>query len=284
MMNKKIMYDVKDQLLDIKLEKIHDERINKCVILLNYLNETKLEEIKPVIDIFSNGILDDCDNEKTLFDDRKYFNLLFPTVKYEIIPIKKSQKIKDEKITNINNIVNEIHVQDDMKCQESNATTETSDNDQHVKIIDDYYADIQPDTTQVVELKDNNDPIIFYKENNTCNEPIVVFLKYESYTFKKINFETSLANSILENVVKTYNLNKTTKDKIKQMLDDNYTIEQVKNDETFNLSPFIIKVNDNSYDVYIKNHSTEIIEGLLYNSYKNKNELKYVGNYGFLLL
>lgn len=271
MMHKKIMYDVKGQLLDIKQENNHDEKINKCVVLLNYLNDTNLEEIKHVIDIFSNGILDDCDNEKITFDDQKYFSLLFPTVKYEIIP----KKIRNENLTK-NIVEDKISVNDSKSVDE-----------QQIKIIEDYYIDIEPDTTQIIEIK-NSSPIILCKDyvthNNTCNEPIIVFHNYELHTFKKISFETSLDNSVLDNVAKTYNLNKVTKDKIKQMLNDNWTMEQIKDDETFNFSPFIIKINDNAYDIYMKNYSNETVEGIFYNTRKVNNEIKCIGNYGFLLL
>jgi hypothetical protein len=212
--------------------------------------------------------------------------LLFPTVKYEIIPIKKSQKIKEEDTKKSEQVDDtELHKISDVKIVNEQLDI---DEEQKIKIIDDYYVDIQSDTTQIIEIKDNNESIIFYKEfvmaNNTYTEPIVVFHAHESHIFKKINFEISLADSILNNITKTYNLNKSTKDKIKQMLDDNWTMEQIKNDETFNLSPFIIKINDNAYDVYIKNYSTETIPGLIYNTYVDNNEIKYVGNYGFLLL
>ncbi len=318
MMNKKIMYDVKDQLLDIKYETNHDEKINKCVILLNYLNETKLQEIKPVIDIFSNGILDDCDDVNTVFDEKKYFNLLFPKVKYEIIPVKKAQRDKYEQQINYiektpkyNNNVGEFTV----ATQSTNNVTEgitvnlenenTLDvennesvgekeehtkflNEKKIRIIDNYYDGIQPNTKHIVEIKDINNQLIFYKEfttgNVTYTEPIIVFNNFDSQTYTKVNFTKSLSNSILEHASKMHNVDDNTKNKIRQMLNDDLSMEQIKNDNTFNLNPFFVKISDNSYDIYLKRFSTEVIEGRFWNCSKDKNEVIHVGNYGFLLL
>ncbi len=312
MMNKKIMYDVKDQLLDIKLEKNHDEKINKCVILLNYLNETKLQEIKPVIDIFSNGILDDCDDVKTIFDEKKYFNLLFPTVNYEVIPIKKAQKIANEinykEKLPMNGNVAEVHtvfhpnnnnVAEGITVNLNPLNLENTEFDniqdehtildgQKIRIIDNYYDGIQPNTKHIVEIKDINNQLIFYKEfttdNNTYTEPTIVFNDFDTKTYTKINFVKSLSNSMLEHASKIHNVDDNTKNKIRQMLNDNWTMEQIKDDDTFNLNPCFVKLNDNSYDIYLKKFSKEVVKGTFWNGSKIEKEMIHIGNYGFLLL
>lgn len=85
-----LVYSVKSQLLEIKAETVPDEKINKCMILLDYLAKSNEPEITQVIDIFSNALLDDCSNDKFEIDVKKYFNLLFPGLNYSVIYKKQT--------------------------------------------------------------------------------------------------------------------------------------------------------------------------------------------------
>lgn len=88
-----IVCSVKVQLIDIKDEKGQDEKVCKCMNLLDYLTNCGLPEIQQVLEIFSNALLDDCANEKCMIDVKKYFTLLFPTLNYSIVHVKRKPKL-----------------------------------------------------------------------------------------------------------------------------------------------------------------------------------------------
>lgn len=90
-----IVHSVKSQLIEIKDEKVQDDKISKCMDLLDFLTNCNEPEVKQVLEIFSNALLDDCTAKNCKLDVKKYFKLLFPAINYEIVHIKR--KLKDYK-------------------------------------------------------------------------------------------------------------------------------------------------------------------------------------------
>jgi hypothetical protein len=209
---------------------------------------------------FHHAIFESCDATKDI-DDSAHFNMLFPNVDYNEIPIKSK-------------VAKMIGIIENPAAGEENKIQEEEENKNAIKIVDDYYDNLQEDThTCYQELVVDNKKII---------KPIVIL--HTADTTKKVMFSDSLMKSALDHLISTFNLTEEQQTELKTIMELNLTLEEIKTDETFNNLPFLVKVNDNSYAAYTKKYYKEVNPGRLYNTYNEINEIKFVGTYATLLL
>jgi hypothetical protein len=117
----------------------------------------------------------------------------------------------------------------------------------------------------------------------------------ESKTFTKFVFDDYNQNMLSDKCV-YYNVNfvnavmnhlsskreSCNKDLILAMLNDNKTVEQIKNDTTYENGPFIIKLSDHMYELYEKETKVVVNAGYFYNSTTTNVTINKVGKYALL--
>lgn len=95
--SKNFISATKAKLLEIKDEKDQDVRVDKLMTFLEQLNTHNDPETQQVVDIISNQILDRINDETVDIDTKKFFQLLYPNINYDTVPIIKSaDKVQSE--------------------------------------------------------------------------------------------------------------------------------------------------------------------------------------------
>jgi hypothetical protein len=153
-----------------------------------------------------------------------------------------------------------------------------SDNNK-INIVDNYYETHKMfETHKMPETKPIELPAVC--ESNVVS---VVFYDIQKQIFTKVNYNTDLENSIITDLCIQYKMI-DKKTKIPILPEMNRTLDSIKNDPEFPEGPFIVKTNNNLYDLYEKKVHTETIKGYLYNSYITTTAVTHVGKYGILLI
>jgi hypothetical protein len=136
---------------------------------------------------------------------------------------------------------------------------------QKIKVIENFY-------TKKYEMSSKN-----LMTDNTS----AIFYDTQKNVFTKINGEVSLLDTIITDLAAKYKVDKYN---IKVISDTNITLDSLKNDTKFLDGPFIVQLNTNAYDAYVKNTETKTIEGYLYNSSQSITNVHHIGKYGSLFI
>ena len=111
----------------------------------------------------------------------------------------------------------------------------------------------------------------------------LIFDDYELNKFFGKSYNVEFLDAIFQDLANKYkNVDKSL---LECMLNENKTPEQIKSDTNYPDGPFIIKMNDNMYELYEKTttiHSSGYIYGVLYNKTYEIASIKKVGKYGIV--
>lgn len=118
------------------------------------------------------------------------------------------------------------------------------------------------------------------------NYEITNTLIFEDYIINKFTdkqiynpTKTTFINAIIENLEKKYLFDKNY---IRSTLENNKSPFQIKDDNNYPNGPFLIKINDDMYELYIKETITTMAKGYFYFSDTVSTNIKKVGKYGFV--
>ena len=92
------------------------------------------------------------------------------------------------------------------------------------------------------------------------NDTVLIFEDYSTMDFTQSKYDLNFMDSIIEYICNKYSI--TDKNVI---LNNNMTHDEIKADITFPNGKFIIKLSDNSYELYDK--QTNVIDGYFYGTY-----------------
>lgn len=291
---------VKQHLVNIKLSKNQTDQMNECLILLEYLNKQTDKGIKDIINDFTNSIMDDCMNENCKFDVNKYYNLLFPNeVVYE--SKEENKKLFEERKKEIHNrkmmlqekrkkiipepfikLEEEIIVNVEKPVRTSQFKFEKKQHTPLIKIndapcYDNIVDELKAKCYQLKKVNVKHDYITNDMDNVVVKDaPTVIFHDLQKNQYAKIQFNRSLIETIYADMAQKYNVGKN------KIYECDVLQDQVKNDSKYSQGVYIKKVGFNSYDVFEKLQKEEITTGYFFNGSKKTNEIKLIGNYGFL--
>ena len=159
------------------------------------------------------------------------------------------------------------------------------DADKYLKILyPDYHEpqtleDLDDICNKLVDMQNKNPNATIQEINKHMNIELPIIDNYipqkhidfifDDYTLNKItskhtHFDMDFENAIVYEITKKY----ITCDKniVLSMLKENKTINQIKNDETYNNGPFLIKLSDYMYELYEKEIKMENKRGYFFNT------------------
>lgn len=296
---------VKQHLVNIKLAKTQPEKMDECFILLEYLNNQKEKNLYDIIHIFTNSITDDCTNENCKFDVNKYYNLLFPNeMVYEskddnkkvfderkkdiqsrkLLLQERRKKINQEPLVKLEEEEIIINVEKPIKSasvpifkidkKPHTPLTKVNDAPCYDNIVD----ELKAKCYQLKKINIKHDYLINNNNNDNIikDTPTIIFHDLQKNQYSKVQFNRSLIETIYGDMAQKYNIGKN------KIYECEVSQDQVKNDNKFDQGVYIKKIGFNSYDVFEKLQKEEIITGYFFNGSKKTNEIKQIGNYGFL--
>jgi hypothetical protein len=200
-----------------------------------------------------------------LFDSNKYIEILFPeTFKY----MKKLDEYYEKKILEMRESFESNKVDVDKIIED--------------KIIEDKIVEDKIENKVENKVVEN-----FIFEDYKIENKVVENFIFEDY---KINTTTKFidvkGNNLIEKIIDTLvtvQYPTSNSSVILSMLNANKTIEQIKSDTTYPNGPFLIKINDTSYELYEKLTETVVSKGYLYNSTSSNIVINKLGRYVYAL-
>ena len=121
--SRKLADYVKTQLLEIKNEQVKDDKIIRCMSLLQRLVLDDDPEINHIVSIVSNELLDDCYGDRDI-DVEEYFKMLFPNINFDNVGKQSLDKFKKRSRVHILQNKSQNKSQSDTTTvQQSNVTT-----------------------------------------------------------------------------------------------------------------------------------------------------------------
>ena len=195
-----------------------------------------------------------------LFDSNKYIEILFPeSFKY----MKKLDEYYEKKI---------------LEMRESFKSNKVDVDKVEDKIVEDKVVEDKIENKVENKVVEN-----FIFEDYKIENKVVENFIFEDY---KINTTTKFidvkGNNLIEKIIDTLvTVQYPTSDAsvILSMLNANKTIEQIKSDTTYPNGPFLIKMDDTSYELYEKLTETVVSKGYLYNSTSSNIVINKLGKY-----
>jgi len=186
------------------------------------------------------------------FDSDKYISLLFPNG------------------YSIKNMVNPI---DDKQLEQSDPVTETKD--EQIK-----------QSQSVIKTNDEQlkQPDSAIPQKTIVSDTMVVKLLFEYHAtnlFSQFNYNLNFTDSIINHVGTYFETFDTTL--IPNLLNNTKSIDVIKNDVTIPDGPFLIKLNEYSYDLYEKKTEIIVSKGYFYNGTTKNYVIEKIGRYGILL-
>ncbi len=108
------------------------------------------------------------------------------------------------------------------------------------------------------------------------------FEDYETHIFSSLNYDLNFEESIMKHILEKYEI--IDKTLILNMLKHTYTILDVWRDVEIPDGPFLIKLNEHSYELCEKSSETMVSEGYFFNSSHTFYVTKPVGRYCKMLI
>ena len=166
-------------------------------------------------------------------------------------------------------------------------TLEQKDNGQVSKSLDysvphmnDNWVNIAPKTLKTSQITVNSEYINTLPKlgDDVDATSFIVFDYYETNIFTLVTFKENLINSIIENIVMKYS--SANKELLLSKICD--LVDTIKNDNAYPDGPFIIKINDSTFELYEKVTESVINRGYLFSSTSKNVLVKKIGRYGVI--
>lgn len=321
--SKNFISATKAKLLEIKDEKDQDIRVDKLMTFLEQLNTHNDPETQQVVDIISNQILDRINDETVDIDTKKFFQLLYPNINYDTVPIIKSaDKVQSELPKTLTVEPSLINIEykpigatgiTGLKFVGPTGPTETKPLDTNgpaglLKVLSSERTNIQvPGVTKPAPISVSSivSPQILSNQISNLNKVTKIKVIDNFYTqplilssktlmadntsavffdVKNASFNKINGELSLLDTIKTDLSVKFNVDKLNIIvLQAGHPTDDLKNNPSIKAGPIIIMINNNMYDVYEK-VETKIVKGYWYPQEYTNADLIYIGKYGSLFV